>query len=112
MQDAYFQEKNDIGGWGDIGYSGPGTRDNTSSYHSNVFGYAGNSCGGSTACTWTAVPKVDLNDCKANTSSAWVATATLSGSAGSAGSFQITTSGAATCTPLTASWSSLSRASN
>lgn len=107
MQDAYFQEKNDVGDWLEIGYSAPGTKQGTYSYFSTVFLYNGTS-GGS---DWVAVPRVDLNECTAGTSEAWKAEAILSGTAGSAGSFKISVTGNANCTPLTASWSSLSRAS-
>ncbi|MBR2899646.1 MAG: type II secretion system protein, partial [Fibrobacter sp.] len=39
MQDAYFQEANDVGDWVKIGYTGPGAADpsNKSSYASNTF---------------------------------------------------------------------------
>ena len=107
MQDAYFQEKNDVGDWLAIGYSAPGTKQGTYSYFSNVFLYNGTQNGAD----WVAVPKVDLNECGAGTANAWKAEATLSGTAGSAGSFRISVTGDAKCTPLTASWSTLSRAS-
>jgi type IV pilus assembly protein PilA len=109
MQDAYFQEKNDVGNWLQIGYSAPGTKDNTYSYHSNVFGYSGSDTEG--VGDWVAVPSVDLNECTAGTADAWKAEATLNGTAGSASNFQISVTGDAKCTALTASWSSLSRAS-
>lgn len=109
MQDAYFQEKNDVGNWLQIGYSAPGTKDGTYSYHSNVFGYSGSETEG--VGDWVAVPSVDLNECTAGTADAWKAEATLNGTAGSASNFQISVTGDAKCTALTASWSSLSRAS-
>lgn len=64
MQDAYFQEKGQVGNWVLIGYSAPGQKHNGSSYASNVFQFEGNeTCGNGTACTWTATPKTKLNDC-------------------------------------------------
>ncbi|MBR4008505.1 prepilin-type N-terminal cleavage/methylation domain-containing protein [Fibrobacter sp.] len=114
MQDAYFQESNHLGGWGDIGYSAPGTRTNTSSYSSNVFSYSTTTADGVTttaSANWVAVPTTKLNDCAANTANAWVLTATIGATDGTATAAQYVPTGVAACTQLTASWSGLSRAS-
>ena len=63
MQDAYFQEKGQVGNWVQVGYSAPGEKKNASSYASSVFQY------NSTGANWTAVPKTKLNDC--TTSMKW-----------------------------------------
>jgi type II secretory pathway pseudopilin PulG len=113
MQDAYFQEKNSLGNWGEIGYSAPGTKSNTSSYASNVFAYTGDGADGAvkSSVTWKAVPRTKLNDCAANTPDAWVLTATVSATDGTANAAQYVPSGKSQCTALTASWTNLSRAS-
>lgn len=60
MQDAYFQEKQDVGTWPEIGYSAPGTAiSNKSRYESNVFYFSGAETKG-----WIAMPKTKLNDCE------------------------------------------------
>ena len=60
MQDAYFQEKQEVGTWPEIGYSAPGTRmTDKSSYESSVFWFTGADTKG-----WNAKPKAKLNDCE------------------------------------------------
>lgn len=77
MQDAYFQEKNNVGDWTQIGYSAPGTG-NSFSYESTVFKYSTTaSTVEATTADWMAAPKSDLNDCPAN-SVGWKLTATKS----------------------------------
>ena len=109
MQDAYFQEKGDVGNWVVIGYSAPGEKGNGSSYASNVFTYTGiETCGGATACDWQAVPKTKLNDC--TTSMKWKLTATSSGDNGSGAYTAFTIAdgqSSSECLALTASWSNL-----
>ena len=109
MQDAYFQEKGSVGDWQAIGYSAPGEKKTTYSYASNVFGFEGNSsCGGSTACTWTAKPKTKLNDC--TTAMQWQLSAANNGDAndGVYEKFVLSNGTSNTeCLALTASWSSL-----
>ena len=108
MQDAYFAEKGNVGNWVDIGYSGPGTKTSGSSYNSNVFNYEGNStCGGATACTWTAKAKVKLNDCEIG--HGWAMTATAVNAAGDTyTAFVLADNQSDTnCKALTASWSNL-----
>ena len=111
MQDAYFQEKNNVGNWFEIGYSAPGTG-SSYSYASNVFNYSGSSTAG--VADWAASPKVDLNDCKKNTANAWKLTGTANASDGTATAFQIAdaSAGGAACKNLTASWNNLTRSSN
>ncbi len=111
MQDAYFQEKNDVGDWTEIGYSAPGTG-SSHSYESNVFAYTD---GGAGHNNWQAKPKVDLNDCKKSVGAdAWKLTATANGASGTATAFQIAdaSSGGSNCKNLTASWDNLTRSSN
>jgi len=109
MQDAYFQEKNDVGDWTEIGYSAPGTG-SSHSYASNVFNYSdGNGD------NWQAQPKTDLNDCKKTVGAdAWKLTATANGANGTATSFQIAdaSTGGSNCKNLTPSWDNLTRSSN
>jgi len=111
MQDAYFQEKADVGDWVQIGYSAPGAKgSNASSYASNVFTYTGNDCGSGTACTWTATPKTKLNDCDPASNHKWSLSATASGSNGGSGyaAFAIgDNTSSSECLALTASWSNL-----
>lgn len=109
MQDAYFQEKGDVGNWVAIGYSGPGEKKTPSSYASNVIAYAGNdNCGAGTACTWEATPKTKLNDCE--TTETWKLKAETIGTAadGVYQNFKIDdNTSSADCLALTASWESL-----
>ena len=113
MQDAYFQEKGNVGGWVDIGYSAPGEKHTGYSYASNVFNYSGNSsaCGGGTACYWRATAKQKLNDCEIG--HGWQLDATANGSADANGvyaNFVISTNSTNTdgnCKALTASWDNL-----
>ena len=109
MQDAYFQEKGDVGNWVVIGYSAPGEKGaGGSSYASNVFTYTGDDCGSGTACNWVATPKTKLNDCTPDMQ--WELTATASGDNGS-GAYTAFTIGIGTsdseCLALTASWDNL-----
>ena len=111
MQDAYFQEKNNVGNWVDIGYSAPGEKKNGSSYESNTLAYAGNeTCGGATACYWSAKAKQKLNDCAIGTGWQLDATAVNAGADGSFTAFTIatnTSNTSANCKALTASWDNL-----
>ena len=107
MQDAYFQEKNDVGTWFQIGYSAPGTKNSANSYYSTVFYYNNTD----NTADWIAVPRVNLNDCDAGTADAWKMTASLNGSAGSAVAFGLSPTGDPDCLALTASWDGLSRSS-
>lgn len=109
MQDAYFQEKGQVGNWQVIGYSAPGEKKNTYSYASQVLSYAGNeTCGNGTACTWTATPKTKLNDC--TTSMKWTLKATETGTEADNvwPNFKIEdNTSSPECLALTASWTSL-----
>lgn len=109
MQDAYFQEKGQVGNWQNIGYSAPGEKKNTYSYASNVFGFSGEeTCGNGTACTWTAKPKTKLNDC--TTAMQWQLSAVEYGTAVDNvwPNFKITEGTTnSECKVLTASWESL-----
>ena len=57
LQDAYVTEKNAVGDWNEVGYTGPGQRVNSGSYHSENFNYTGGTG------TWTADNRVKLNEC-------------------------------------------------
>ena len=107
MQDAYFQEKGDVGNWIQIGYSAPGTG-NSFSYESTVFKYSTTaSTVEATTADWMATPKSDLNDCPAN-AVGWKLTATKSTTDDKA--FTISKTGTtALCEALTASWANLTR---
>jgi len=112
MQDAYFQEKNEVGDWTEIGYSAPGTG-SSHSYESGNFAYTD---GGDGVNNWMADPKVKLNDCQkadAGTGS-WKLEATANAADNTATSFEIKdgSQGGSDCLNLTASWSSLTRSSN
>ena len=69
LQDAYVTEKDDVGDWNQIGYTGPGQRSNSGLYKSANFEYSGETG------NWKAKNRVKLNECKAE-SEAWVLTAT------------------------------------
>jgi len=110
MQDAYFQEKGQVGNWQQIGYSAPGEKKNTYSYTSNVFAFSGNeTCGGTTtnACEWVAKPKTKLNDC--TTAMKWQLNATNTNASGDIFEKFTLTDGSSDneCLALTASWTSL-----
>ena len=112
MQDAYFQEANDVGDWVKIGYTAPGAANpsNKSSFASNTFTYDGNNCGSGTACTWTATPKTKLNYCLPSESEKWSMSATTSGDNGNGKytAFTIADNDTdADCKTLTASWDNL-----
>ena len=112
MQDAYFQEKGQVGNWVKIGYSAPGQKHNGSSYSSQVFQFEGaETCGDATttSCTWVATPKTKLNDC--TTSMHWQLNATNNGTAvdNVYPNFVIANDASTDteCKTLTASWESL-----
>ena len=60
LQEAYAAENNKVGGWGDIGYKGPGSYKNASNSESGTFTYTGGTENG----YWKAQNKVALNDCQ------------------------------------------------
>ena len=93
-------EKQAAGHWGEIGYTAPGTNDNTTSSHTNVIAYseADNN-------VWTAKPKGDLNDC--TTSMSWTITPTVDGT-----KVKYETAADTQCKSLTPSWDNLSRDTN
>jgi len=112
MQDAYFQEKNEVGNWVEIGYSAPGTG-SSHSYASNTFWYHDDNGKDE----WYASPKQKLNDCAAGsaTGKQWGLAALTNGTAQTAASsFQITDASATgtNCKVLTPSWDALTRSSN
>jgi prepilin-type N-terminal cleavage/methylation domain-containing protein len=111
MQDAYYQEKGDVGNWIQIGYSAPGTG-SSFSYASNVFTYTTTATTvESTDADWKAYPTdAALNDCPSGSSSGWGLTASENTDGKS---FSITDNGTnSLCKALTASWTSLIRDSN
>ena len=57
LQDAYVTESNALGDWNQVGYTGPGKRNSTSSYSSANFDYYGEEG------TWHAKNTVKLNEC-------------------------------------------------
>ena len=73
LQDAFVTEKNAVGDWNEVGYTGPGNRVTTVSYASANFAYYQD---GSTKGTWVAKNLVVLNECAANTE-AWKLTASV-----------------------------------
>lgn len=94
-----MSEKATVGSWRDIGYEAPGSiASDKSSSATSVMGYTDG------VTTWTAVPSVPLNDCAANTASAWVLTATPTNTG-----LTIAPSGVQNCTDLTPSWANLAR---
>jgi prepilin-type N-terminal cleavage/methylation domain len=103
MQDAYFQEKQTVGDWGSIGYSGPGAKSTTSKYKSDAFTYTETS---TTSFDWIASPNTKLDDCPST--GFWKLQASNVMSNGDAVDVKIadaqTTS---TCKLLTASWDKL-----
>ena len=101
-------EKNDVGDWNSIGYTGPGKRSSTSKYITQVFEYTETS----TAGTWRAKNIVVLNECKIN-SVAWGFDASASTNAQAQGSMTLTQLSDAGdlkyCTGLTPSFSTLAQ---
>jgi len=78
MQAAYLMETGNLGGNKNIGYLFPGNTNYTTSSDSTGFTYSVNSLGitGTTSSgniTWSAQPKVALNDCKPG-AARWTAT--------------------------------------
>lgn len=93
-------EKQELGSWADVGYTGPGTNDNSSSTHTNVMNYFEADDN-----VWTAQPVKPLNDCTDQMS--WTLTPTASGT-----NVQYEAEGSDNCVALTPSWDNLSRATN
>ena len=100
-------EKDDVGDWNEVGYTGPGTRVNSGDYKSANFEYTG------AKGTWEATNLVKLNECKIN-SKAWILTATpvkaSSNTQGQSGMKLVATAQTgdlALCTGLTPSFSTL-----
>lgn len=109
MQDAYIQEHaNEPGNWEQIGYTGPGTKNNASSYSSNVFDYTGTA--DATSPAWKAKPKNGkLNDCDASNNAHFWALAVSA----TDGVLTITDASTAdVCKALTTSWDNLMRNAN
>ena len=105
LQDAFVTEKNAVGDWNEVGYTGPGTRKTTVSYESANFAFYQD---GDTKGTWIAENKVVLNECKAKTP-AWSLTATVAAenNQGVKPMKLTVNAGDAICTGLTPSFSSL-----
>ena len=103
LQDAYVTEKNDVGDWNQIGYTGPGNRKATNSYESGNFAYYGD------AGTWKAKNLVVLNECVKGTE-AWSLTASVPSKANGQGvkPMKLTkNNGDAICLGLTPSFETL-----
>jgi len=105
LQDAFVTEKNDVGDWNEVGYTGPGKRMTTVSYQSENFAYYQN---GNTKGTWIAENRVKLNECNINTA-AWSLTAVAGAETAQGTSPMVLTvnSGDAICLGLTPSFSTL-----
>ncbi len=105
LQDAFVTEKNGVGDWNEIGYTGPGTRKTTVSYESANFAYYQN---GNNKGTWIAENLVVLNECAKNTA-AWSLTADVAAenNQGVKPMTLTVNSGDAICLGLTPSFSSL-----
>lgn len=93
-------EKQELGSWEQVGYTGPGTNDNSTSTHTNVINYseAANH-------VWTAVPEKPLNDC--DNTMGWTLTPTADGT-----NVQYVPNSGNACVSLTPSWDNFSRATN
>lgn len=103
LQDAYVTEKNAVGDWNQVGYTGPGNRQATNSYQSENFAYYGETG------TWKAKNRVVLNECAANTE-AWSLTASVPSSATAQGTKPMKlqkNDGDAICLGLTPSFETL-----
>ena len=61
LQDAYITEANTPGDWNQVGYTGPGKRQDSGSYESDNFAYYGNKSEGKG--TWNASNLKVLNEC-------------------------------------------------
>ena len=67
LQQAYFSENNQIGGWTKVGYIAPNSGETTNFYYGTGIGLNTNSQNVSGVVGWAADNKVTLNDCKAGT---------------------------------------------
>ncbi len=108
LQDAYVTEKNAVGDWNSVGYTGPGKRVSTSNYTTQVFEYSETG----TAGTWRAKNLQVLNECAIN-STAWGFDASATTNAQAQGSMTLTQLSDAGdlkyCTGLTPSFSTLAQ---
>ena len=103
MQDAFFQEKQTVGDWGQIGYSAPGAKSNTSKYKSDAFEYTETSV---SSFDWIAKPNTKLDDCTSSMKWKLVASNVVSG--GENVDVKIEDGSTDTnCKLLTASWDKL-----
>ena len=66
MQDAYAVEKNELGTWKVIGYTGPGSN-SASGSETGIFRYLE----GESAPQWTVTTLQTLNDCSKDQDNAW-----------------------------------------
>ncbi len=107
MQDAYAVEKGDIGGWAEIGYTGPGSTTEGLAV-SAIFTYteiddADHKAG------WEAKPTTGkLNDCNADDDDdKWTLHATFISSGDQQGNVGYLATGGSDCTDLTPAWDKL-----
>lgn len=103
MQEAYASEKNAVAGWGEIGYTAPGTKTDSIHFTTTNFQYIG---GGA---IWTASNTAKLNDCAAiaspsATSNSWKMEAEIANESAGDGSVVVTRTVAANCGGLTPSF--------
>ena len=101
MQDAYSVEADDVGDWGQIGYTAPGVKGESSGeFTSKVFKYTG------AKGTWNAEALTALNDCAKG--GKWGLVATRAGD----GKASVAKGGTndANCIALTPSFETLTRA--
>ena len=104
MQDAYAVESGKIGGWADIGYTGPGSN-STNWAQSAIFTYTAIDVNGDDA-GWQATPTTGkLNDCDAN--EVWTLNAQYISSGDQQGNVGYLATGDDDCTALTPAWDKL-----
>ncbi|WP_407448477.1 hypothetical protein [Fibrobacter sp.] len=112
MQDAFATEKNAVGNWAEIGYSGPGAKNDASSYTTDNFVYTGAASGaasGAVSDAWKATVVRKLNDC-GSTSAAqgyWALSAEYLTSGSNEGSVNYVATMGANCADLTPAFSKL-----
>ena len=113
MQDAFATEKNAVGNWAEIGYSGPGAKTNASSYITQDFVYTGAASGatsGPVSNAWKATVVRKLNNCGASGTPAgyWSLSAEYLTSGSNEGSVNYVATMGANCSELTPAFSKLS----
>ena len=112
LQDAFVSETNQLGDWGQVGYSAPGAKSTSAKYTSGEFEYTDAASGSNngTSAGWNAKNLHKLDDCPAGTTG-WVLTAALGANDGTMTvSLGASSGDVAKCRAITPSFDKLARA--